>query len=190
MRLSLERLLLILILSSLVFFNVLLHLQNRALSNKTKVWKYFLLQRKEFALSEIPPFSLSSLDGTNFNSKGLDSQFTLFVFFPLRGCPPCLDELSVLDELYEEVPRQKLDIIGIACHPYDWEVRTFVESEKITFKILLDKDFAVRKMLNLKSLPFKLLTDSKGKIILVDHRRYNREEQIQFTNFIKELLYL
>lgn len=101
-----------------------------------------------------------------------------------------MDELSVLDKLHKEVPRQKLDIIGVACHPYNWEVRAFVESQKINFKILLDKDFTVCKMLNLKHLPFKILTDSKGKIILVDHRHYKKEEQIQFTNSIKQLVYL
>ena len=127
---------------------------------------YTFLSRQPFMLSEVPDISLSIIDGRKINLKSAH-EGPLLVTFLATTCPSCLKEMPHLIELYHELNKDGLEIVGIAM-PYDPPnlVVALSKQKNIPYPIALDIDgSATRAFGDVSLTPTSFLIDQNGYII-------------------------
>lgn len=104
----------------------------------------------------------------------------LIVSFWMRICVPCRDEFPVLTALQKEYEKQGLTVLGIALEEDPDKVREFLAAYEVSYPAALagDQGFALMEALgnNEKLLPFTLLIDRKGEIVLRKYGAFNKND--------------
>ncbi|HHU88550.1 MAG: TlpA disulfide reductase family protein [Sphaerochaetaceae bacterium] len=91
-------------------------------------------------------------------------------------CPPCLQEMPALGELYRELADQGVGMIGIVTDVFDRNERVFqanlntasiiVEKTKANYPhLLLSEDLYNLRLKNSQAVPETFFVDSRGKIV-------------------------
>ncbi len=100
----------------------------------------------------------------------------VFLNFWATWCPPCLQEMPHIQELYEEYGENTGDVIflGVSSpksdkNPYvqektSDEVKTFLAEHEYTFPVVFDIDGAVFEDYLIRSLPTTFMIDTDGNI--------------------------
>lgn len=63
---------------------------------------------------------------------------TLFVFFSAGDCAGALHDTAVLEALYREIPRERLNVVGVAYGMSAGEARAFAVASGITYPLHVD----------------------------------------------------
>jgi len=145
------------------------------------------MQEAGLFYSKIPHFSYTDLQGNLIDSEKLGSEFTLLLFFSLRGCQPCLEELTLYENLYKGIPSDKLRIIGIAYHPNKRELEKYVHGKGLTFPIIWDKEGKVRELFKIERMRFKVLIGPNKRILVAAPLQLRRDDRLSFAQFVKEI---
>ncbi|HXF06840.1 MAG TPA: TlpA disulfide reductase family protein [Blastocatellia bacterium] len=96
------------------------------------------------------------------------SRYVLLLIFEPTDCSLCLEELFTLNELQGQVPRQRLQIIGVASHTSTEELRKLADAYGVSFPLLLDESSSARRLLGLAETPWKVLVDREDHRIIFD----------------------
>ena len=113
---------------------------------------------------EAPAFQLPDLDG-NTVSLGAYQGKVVMVHFWATFCVPCLEEMPVLESLWQEYGGEGLVILGIAGDRGKSDiVREFAEKTGVSFPVVHDQDGRVRKQYEVVALPTTYLVGRDGKI--------------------------
>ncbi len=112
-----------------------------------------------------PNFQLQSLDGETVSLDGLRGQ-PVIVNFWATWCGPCRMEMPFIQEVYEDPDwvEQGLVILAVNAGESASEARKFMESNKLSFKVLLDADKEVMMMYNISGIPTTYFIDKDGII--------------------------
>ena len=62
-----------------------------------------------------PEFSLARLDGTAFTRADLVGATTLLVFYPFAFSPVCTEQLSLYEELRDDLAAEGVTVYGVSC---------------------------------------------------------------------------
>lgn len=132
-----------------------------------------VVEQKKQTITESNNVVLTTLDGKtielNFSnnvlvSKNLNGKITLVNFFA-TWCPPCIEEIPMLNKLYE----QHSDIFEIVAVLYEKnrtkeDIVAFAQEHNIKFPITLgDENFVAAKMFNdVKKIPESFLFSKEG----------------------------
>ncbi len=120
-----------------------------------------------------PGFSLSTLNGSNFNLSDQRGHYILLNFWA-TWCGPCKIEMPSLNYLHEKFKGKSLKVIGISNDMFGTRVvEPYVKANKITFPILLDPQMDISKDYGITSLPTTFLIDPKGIIVGILHGAEN-----------------
>lgn len=99
--------------------------------------------------------------------RGAD--YTLLVFFSPGDCPPCLYDTVVLEDLYTETSRERLNVIGIAYGLTVAEARKFAAASGITYPLNTAPAVLERHVRNPRPQgsvrPVKVLLDGEGRTV-------------------------
>lgn len=117
-------------------------------------------------LDKAPDISLNIIDGRKIEFSSLRGK-PLLVTFWSTTCATCIKEMPHLVELYKQLNKDGLEIIGIAM-PYDPPNRVLELTEKkaIPYPIALDIEGVASKAFgNINATPTSFLIDSLGNII-------------------------
>lgn len=126
-------------------------------------------KEKDFPLrigDPLPPLTLTDLEGKEHELQQFHSTPYILNFWA-SWCPPCRDEMPVMQQFYTE-KKELLPIIGInlfETEKGEQEVQTFLEQFGVTFPILLDPSSQVAKQFNVFAIPTTYLISEKGIII-------------------------
>lgn len=105
-------------------------------------------------------------DGTPLNMQSFQGQ-ALLVNFWATWCPPCVEELPLLESIWRENSVNRLQVVGLAVDQPS-SVRKFLEKNQLTFPIglagLTGTTLARSLGNSVSALPFSVLFDSKGQI--------------------------
>ncbi|HWR97075.1 MAG TPA: TlpA disulfide reductase family protein [Candidatus Methanoperedens sp.] len=120
----------------------------------------------------IPAFKGRLVSGEEIDVGALIGKRVLVLAFWSIYCKPCVEEISSLIRLQEQLGGDKLEVIGINA---DTEVglprvRTFMarfeefEKRKINYPVIFDENSAISKLLGVGFLPTVLSVNLKGQV--------------------------
>jgi peroxiredoxin (alkyl hydroperoxide reductase subunit C) len=84
-----------------------------------------------------PQFSLARDDGGRFTRADLEGRSTVLVFYPFAFSPVCADQLTLYDEVREDLAIAGADVYGVSCDS-TWSQRAFREHLGISIPQLSD----------------------------------------------------
>lgn len=133
----------------------------------------------------LPDFNLPTLAGQNLNKASLKGKIVVLNFWA-TWCAPCLEELPVLDELYQQYKDQGVVMLGVNVDNSDKhdKVRAQVNQLGTSFEHVLD---AQRHLLRASEkqlingnfgMPATLFIDQEGQVHYV-HRGYSASDNDQ-----------
>jgi peroxiredoxin len=111
-----------------------------------------------------PDFSLKTLEGKVIRLSSLKGKPVLINLWA-TWCPPCRDEMSLLEAAYQKHKDQELQILAIDIPEEDSlnDIHTYVVEQKLTFPILLDEGGQVsRGQYAMLGRPSSYFIDRKG----------------------------
>jgi peroxiredoxin len=120
----------------------------------------------------IPAFKGRSLTGEEIDVGALLGKKVIVLAFWSIYCKPCVEEISSLIRLQEQLGGDKLEVIGVNA---DSElgvarIRTFIsrfeefEKKRINYPLLFDEEMKVSKLLGVGFLPTVLSVNLKGQV--------------------------
>jgi cytochrome c biogenesis protein CcmG/thiol:disulfide interchange protein DsbE len=111
-----------------------------------------------------PRFSLQDTEGRTVTAPGDFAGNTVVVHFWADWCPYCLEEMPVLDKLYQQYKKQGLKVYAVNVGQGLDAARAYVSRVKITYPVLLDTDGKTAKSYGVLGLPRTFFIDRKGNI--------------------------
>jgi cytochrome c biogenesis protein CcmG, thiol:disulfide interchange protein DsbE len=113
--------------------------------------------------SPAPEFALKSIDGSTVQLSELRGK-ALMVNFWATWCPPCKEEMPVLQSAYEKYRDEGFEFVGIDMKEDEATVRNFVEEGGYSWTFLLDSDGQVSNSYRVVGVPTTYFIDREGII--------------------------
>lgn len=139
----------------------------------------------------LPSVVLNDMNGKQVNvaDYGKSGKVTVLSFWA-TWCVPCKKELTNVADLYEEWAKKynmQMVAVSIDDSRSSTKVKPTVEGQRWEYEVLLDVNQDLKRQMNIQSVPFTVLVDSKGKIVYthsgyVDGDEYILEEELQKLN--------
>ncbi len=109
-----------------------------------------------------PDFVLPRLDGTvqklsNYRGK------IVVVNLWATWCPPCLEEMPLLEQMARQYGPQGLVVLGIAADEDRTAVERFLERRPLSFEVLLDPGGEVGTRYGITGYPETFVVDREGR---------------------------
>jgi len=143
-----------------------------------------LITAISFGQSDLPATKIKSLAGQeiSFRSLGLNSDTAIIISLWATWCIPCIQELEVIAEQYEERQKEvpfKLIAISVDDSRTTNRVKPFVKGRGWPFEIYLDVNSDLKRSLNINDVPHVLIIKS-GKIIYQHNGYVAGNEEVLF----------
>jgi len=122
---------------------------------------------------QAPDFTLSDLGGRPVSLSDYRGKVVLLNFWG-TFCGPCRTEMPSLNNLYREMKDRGFVVLAVSLDRSEQTVRTFIEAERSSFPVLLDREKQVYygKYATF-ALPLTYLIDKKGTIV---EKYFGRQE--------------
>lgn len=89
----------------------------------------------------------------------------VFLNFWATWCPPCREEMPSMQQLYDELAPEGLEMIAVnVLEPPD-TVRPFIEEHQFTYPVLLDTDGRVVGRYGVRAYPTTYVVDRDGYVL-------------------------
>ena len=111
-----------------------------------------------------PRFTLPDLEKRNVTVPDDLRGKAVVIHFWADWCPYCLEEMPVLDKLYQQYKKQGLMVYAVNVGQGLDAARAYVSRVKITYPVLLDTDGKTAKSYGVLGLPRTFFIDRKGNI--------------------------
>ncbi|MFC1952384.1 peroxiredoxin family protein [Chloroflexota bacterium] len=110
-----------------------------------------------------PDFQLQSTDGQTVSISSLRGKPVLINFWA-TWCPPCRSEMPYIQEIYEEWSGKGLVVLAINIGESSTQADGFMQSNNLTFTVLLDTTQKVAQSYNITGIPTTFFVDEDGII--------------------------
>ncbi len=84
-----------------------------------------------------PDFTLARYEGGPFTRADLEGKTTVLVFYPFAFSPVCTDQLSLYDQVLEDLAERDAVMYGVSCDAV-WSQRAFKEQLGVAIEQLSD----------------------------------------------------
>jgi peroxiredoxin len=112
----------------------------------------------------VADFQLPNLDGLLLRLQDQRGKVVLLNFWA-TWCPPCLEEMPLMNQLYQSLRQQPFVMWAVAMKEDHAKVAPFMAKHRFHFTALLDRDGAVSGAYKLRGLPTTYLIDCHGMIV-------------------------
>jgi cytochrome c biogenesis protein CcmG/thiol:disulfide interchange protein DsbE len=138
------------------------------------VFAYGFLTRERADLHDTTPrlgkpladFTLPDLQGRSVQLAALRGK-VVFINVWATWCPPCVEEMPTIQQLYERLHSRGLEILAVSLDALGVQVvAPFVQSRGLSFPTLLDPKNLVQRLYHTTGVPESFIVDKRG--ILVD----------------------
>ncbi len=123
----------------------------------------------------VPPLTLPGLTGAPVTPMDGAQGSIVVVHFFATWCPPCREEIKVLNTLSDTVQGKSVKPISVNVQEEQSVVAAFIKDMAVSYTILLDKDGAAAKTYGVTGLPMTFIVDGAGKIRYKIIGEVNRE---------------
>jgi peroxiredoxin len=115
-----------------------------------------------------PDFALPNVEGKIVSLSKSLGQGPIYISFWATWCKPCLEEMKIIQKIYEKYEDQGFRVMAINTEgpKASAKVKSFIKSYGFTFDILLDNDGEVfRRKFKGAAMPYTFLVNADGKIV-------------------------
>lgn len=131
-----------------------------------------------------PNFELESIDGSIIKLSDLREKNVILNFW-YTGCGFCVMEMPDLQKLQDTYKDENLLILAINVGETKETIQTFIEENKLSLSVLLDKDMKVADNYGIRSFPTTIAVNKKGEIVSGYVGMLNYEQMEQLYRFFE-----
>jgi peroxiredoxin len=110
-----------------------------------------------------PDFTLSDKNGKTWTLSELKGK-VVFLNFWATWCPPCREEMPSMQRLYEQMPKDKFEMLAVLENDKPERGEAFAKELGLTFPILYDQAKHIWPTYGLTGLPETFIIDGNGRI--------------------------
>ncbi len=118
------------------------------------------LQKAEIG-KPAPAFKLKDTKGNTWELSKLKGK-VVFVNFWATWCPPCREEMPSMQALYQDIPRDKFEMLAILSNDEPFLAETLATKIGTTFPILLDPGSPTANAYGITGVPETFIIDPEG----------------------------
>jgi peroxiredoxin len=111
-----------------------------------------------------PDFVLPRLDGTVQKLSNYRGSVVLVNFWA-TWCPPCIEEMPVLNRISADYESRGLVVLGLAGDDDVGRIKDFVAGEPLDFEVLHDPGGAIGTHYGITGYPETFVIDRDGKVV-------------------------
>ncbi len=111
--------------------------------------------------SPAPDFRVIDLEGKSWSPAELEGK-VVFLHFWATWCPSCRDELSAIQRLYAQLPREQFIILTVLYNDDPQRAQSMVSQIGGNFPITVDRDGKAARAFGLTGVPETYIIDKKG----------------------------
>ena len=133
---------------------------------------------------------LDDLKGRPIQFADVVGKKVLVISFWATFCKPCKSEMPFLQKMVDAYGEKGLEVIAISLDTPDTEsmVGPFIDRNRYSFRVAIDRQSEATQMLNSKSvLPFLLVFDKAGKLVK-QKDGFSTGDQPALEKLLKELV--
>jgi len=133
--------------------------------------RYFegLARQFGFVGSQLTVLTGTTLEGKEFDWKSFSKNKVVLIDFWATWCGPCRAETPNVLKMYKKYHDRGFEVVGISLDRSEKPLKQYIESKKIPWTILFDKDPAKRSAMaqyyNVRGIPRLILVDRTGKVV-------------------------
>ena len=139
----------------------------------------------------LPNINIKDLMGRTVNAQDLENDGKpIIISFWATWCKPCLEELSAINELYEEWREEtgvKIIAISIDDSRNSRRVAPFVRARDWQYEVYLDENSDLRRALGINNPPHTVVLDG-NKNIVFEHSGYAAGDEIKLFEQVRKLV--
>ncbi|MGE3537691.1 MAG: TlpA disulfide reductase family protein [Candidatus Tectimicrobiota bacterium] len=110
-------------------------------------------------------FTLPDLQGRPVQLAALRGK-VVFVNIWATWCPPCIEEMPTIQQLYERLHPQGLEVLAVSLDALGLQVvGPFMQSRRLTFPALLDVKSTLQRLYRTTGVPESFLLDRQGLLV-------------------------
>jgi len=133
---------------------------------------------------QIPPFTVTTLDGTTLNIAELKGKVILVNFWA-TWCKPCLYEMPLLEkEIWQEYRSPEFVMVAIAREQSEEEIASFRKEHGFSFPMAADPRKDIYNLFASEGIPRTYLASPAGKI-LFQSAGFSSEDFKRLKNMVK-----
>lgn len=113
-----------------------------------------------------PDFELQSVEGKSMKLSSFRGKKVILNFWA-SWCPPCRLEMPEMEKFYTENQNKNIEILSVnltKAEKSQSDVTKFMETDGITFPVLLDENGSTAQLYNISSIPASFVIDTHGVI--------------------------
>jgi peroxiredoxin len=124
-----------------------------------------------------PDFKLKTPQGKSLSLRSFRGKPVLINFWA-TWCGPCVEEMHILQQIFQEWSAKGLIILGINEGDPVNKVTGFIQRYGIAFPVLMDDDQEVAHLFSVRYMPTSVLLDKDGVIQVVAFGGFETKEQL------------
>jgi len=110
-------------------------------------------------------FTLPDLQGHSVQLAALRGK-VVFVNVWATWCPPCIEEMPTIQQLYERLHGRGLEILAVSLDALGAQVvAPFMQSHRLSFPTLLDTKNLVQRLYRTTGVPESFIVDKRGILV-------------------------
>ena len=148
---------------------------------------FILLSVSSLSQNIVPNTKLKNLESEFIYTNDVLTENNFYIVsFWATWCIPCINELDAIVDIYEELEKDNIEVIAISTDDARTKkrVRPMISGKDWNFKILLDENHDLKRVLNIVGIPHTIIT--KGTKIIYRRVGYSPGEEIDLFEFIRK----
>lgn len=141
-----------------------------------------------YAQATLPSVELKDVDGKTVKTEHLtdDGKPVIIAFFA-TWCKPCMRELEVINDLYDDWQEETgvtMYIVSIDQGQDIKKVKPLVDGNGWEYRVLLDPNGEFKRAMNVQNVPHLFVIDSNGKTVY-NHTGYTEGSEKEIRKLLR-----
>ncbi len=141
-----------------------------------------------YAQATLPSVELKDVDGKTVKTEHLtDAGKPVIIAFFATWCKPCLRELEVINDLYDDWREETgvtMYVVSIDQGQDIKKVKPLVDGNGWEYRVLLDPNGEFKRAMNVQNVPHMFVIDSNGKTVY-NHTGYTEGSEKEIRKLLK-----